>query len=46
MTEEGPVVIEVRGDSLLISESMDAGTTKKVEGDYWGEGKPNGQSER
>ena len=37
MTEEGVVVIEVRGDSLLISESLDAGTTKKVEGDFWGE---------
>ncbi len=36
MTEEGPVVIEVRGDSVLISESLDAGTTKKVEGDFWG----------
>lgn len=36
LTEEGPVVIEVRGDSVLISESLDDDTTKRVEGDYWG----------
>ncbi len=35
-TDDGPVVIEVRGDSVLISESMDAQTTKKVEVDFWG----------
>ena len=35
-TEDGPVVIEVRGDEVLISESMDAETTKRVEGDFWG----------
>jgi hypothetical protein len=39
LTDEGPVVIEVRGDSVLITESVDAATTKKVEGDYWGEDK-------
>lgn len=38
MTEEGAVVIEVRGDSVLISESMDEETTKRVEGDFWGDG--------
>lgn len=35
MTEEGAVVIEVRGDTVLISESMDDGTTNRVEQDYW-----------
>ncbi len=39
LTEEGPVVIEVRSDSVLVSESMDGQTTKKVEGDFWGEEK-------
>lgn len=39
MTEEGAVVIEVRGDAVLISESMDDGTTKRVEQDYWPEAK-------
>jgi hypothetical protein len=39
LTEEGPVVIEVRGDSVLISESMDEATTKRVEADYWTDGK-------
>jgi hypothetical protein len=38
-TEEGTVVIEVRGDTMLISESMDEATTKRVERDYWPEGK-------
>jgi len=37
MTEEGAVVIEVRGDSVLISESMDDETTKRVVGDFFGE---------
>lgn len=37
LTEEGAVVIEVRGDAVLISESMDDATTKRVEGDYWPE---------
>lgn len=39
ITEEGAVVIEVRGDAVLISESMDDATVKRVEGDYWAEGK-------
>jgi hypothetical protein len=43
LTEEGPVVIEVRGDSLFISESMEEQTTKRVEGDFWGEEKPLGK---
>ena len=37
MTDEGAVVIEVRGDSVLICESMDDETTKKVEADFWGD---------
>jgi hypothetical protein len=36
LTEEGPVVIEVRGDAILISESLDEDTTKRVEVDFWG----------
>jgi hypothetical protein len=39
MTEEGVVVIEVRGDSVLISESLDDETTKRVERDFWPEEK-------
>jgi hypothetical protein len=39
LTEEGPVVIEVRGDAVLISESLDDDTTKRVEGDFWGAAK-------
>ncbi len=35
LTEEGVVLIEVRGDEILISESLDDKTTKKVEGDFW-----------
>ena len=35
LTEEGVVLIEVRGDEILISESLDDETTKKVEGDFW-----------
>jgi hypothetical protein len=35
LTEEGAVVIEVRGDEILISESLDDETTKKVEADLW-----------
>ena len=35
MTEEGVVMIEVRGDTVLISESLDDETTKRVEGDFW-----------
>lgn len=39
LTEEGVVVIEVRGDTILISESLDDQTTKKVEQDFWPEEK-------
>jgi len=28
-------VIEVRGNEILISESLDDETTKRVEGDFW-----------
>jgi hypothetical protein len=36
LTEEGAVVIEVRGDTILISESLDKETTERAEGDFWG----------
>ena len=39
LTEEGVVMIEVRGDAVLISESLDDETTKRVEGDFWPEEK-------
>jgi hypothetical protein len=39
LTEEGVVMIEVRGDAVLISESLDDETTKKVEVDFWPEEK-------
>jgi hypothetical protein len=39
MTNEGAVVIEVRGDTILISESLDGQTTKRAAGDLWAEGK-------
>ena len=36
LTEEGVVVlIEVRGGEILIEESLDDATTKRVEGDFW-----------
>lgn len=35
MTEEGAVVIEVRGDEVLVCESLDDETTKKVEDDFF-----------
>jgi hypothetical protein len=37
LTEEGVVLIEVRGDEILISESLDDETTKRVEVDFWPE---------
>ena len=37
MTEEGAVVIDVRSDEVLVSESLDDDTTKRVEGDFWPE---------
>ena len=39
LTEEGAVVIEVRGAEVLISESLDDETTRRVEGDFWPEEK-------
>jgi hypothetical protein len=39
LTEEGAVLIEVRGDTVLISEGLDDDTTKKVETDFWPEDK-------
>jgi hypothetical protein len=38
-TEEGVVLIEVRGDEILISESLDDETTRRVEQDFWPEEK-------
>jgi hypothetical protein len=35
LTEEGTVMIEVRGDSVLISESLDAETIQRAEDDFW-----------
>jgi hypothetical protein len=40
LTEEGVVVIEVGGDQVLISESLDSETTKRVTADFWPEEKP------
>jgi hypothetical protein len=40
LTEEGVVVIEVRDDEILISESLDDETTKRVEADFWPPEKP------
>ena len=37
MTEEGAVVIDVRGDAVLVSESLDDETTKRAEGDFFGD---------
>jgi len=39
LTEEGVLLIEVRGDTVLISEGLDDDTTKKVETDFWPEDK-------
>jgi hypothetical protein len=36
MTEEGAVVIEVRDDQVMVSESLDDETTKRVEEDFFG----------
>ena len=38
LTEEGLVVIEVRGDEVMVSESLDDETTKVVERDFFGDG--------
>jgi hypothetical protein len=40
LTEEGVVLIEVRDDEVLISESLDDQTTKLVETDFWPPEKP------
>jgi len=40
LTEEGTVVIEVRGAEILISESLDDATTRRVEADFWPEPQP------
>ena len=40
MTEEGAVVIDVRGDAVLVSESLDDETTKRAEGDFFGDAAP------
>jgi hypothetical protein len=37
LTEDGPVVIEVRGDAVLISESLDEDTTRRAAADFWSE---------
>ncbi len=39
-TEEGAVVIEVRGAEILISESLDDATTQRVAADFWPGEKP------
>ncbi|HSZ60337.1 MAG TPA: hypothetical protein VK828_00985 [Terriglobales bacterium] len=44
MTEEGAVVIDVRGDTVVISESLDDATTKTAGEDYWSPVKPSGKS--
>jgi hypothetical protein len=36
LTEEGPVVIDVQGDSLLITESVDQATTEQVKQELFG----------
>jgi hypothetical protein len=35
LTEEGPVVIDIKGDMVLISESLDQDTTDKIEHDVF-----------
>jgi hypothetical protein len=35
LTEEGPVVIEAKGDMVLISESLDQDATDKIEHDVF-----------
>ena len=38
LTEEGPVVIEVKGDTVLVSESLDQDTTAKIEREIFSTG--------
>jgi hypothetical protein len=40
LTEEGVVLIEVRGGEVLISESLDDETTNRAEADFWPPEKP------
>jgi hypothetical protein len=35
LTEEGPIVIEINGDMVLVSESLDQDTTDKIEHDVF-----------
>ena len=35
LTEEGVVLIEVRGDTVMISESLDDESTRRAETDFW-----------
>jgi hypothetical protein len=35
LTEEGVVLIEVRGDAVMISESLDDESTGRAEADFW-----------
>jgi len=44
LTEEGPVVIDVRGDEILISESLDDATTTRVADDFWAADAPTGSA--
>ncbi|HUM04776.1 MAG TPA: hypothetical protein VLT90_04905 [Terriglobales bacterium] len=36
MTDEGTVLIDVRGDTILISESLDEEATRRAQADLWG----------
>jgi hypothetical protein len=38
MTEEGAIIIEVRGDLVLVSESLDDDTTARTTADFFGDG--------
>jgi len=44
LTEEGVVLIEVRGDEILISEGLDDDTVQRVEADFWPPQKPQDQA--
>ena len=41
MTEEGAVVIEVRGEKVLIAESLDTKTTDRLSNDFFGDASTN-----
>ena len=36
LTEDGPVVIDVEGDTVMITESLDQPTTERLEGEVFG----------